>query len=384
MTAVAIPILLMVVLVLAEMIELNRSGRQQVDWHDVVFNLNSGHLMLWLFRGLEIAVYAFVLSHLSLDLAASWPVWLVWLVAIIGWDFCFYWLHRLHHKFRLLWAVHVVHHEGEHFNLSLAIRNSWYSSLASIPFFLPLALIGVPLPVFITVSVIHYGIQMMNHSALTPHLGWLERVLVTPAHHRIHHVADRAYSDSNYAGSFVIWDHLFGTYRPDLPEGEFRYGVKEPTPSRNPAIASNSPFLRLFAPKWLRTRLQARPSTARQAQRSGPDFVSSGPAILLATVGLFCLVTAYIWRYGYDYQGAGLTQALIFTPLAMGAVALGAISDGRAWGLYAWPGACLALMLALVVTDAGPLWLAGAAGLGLHALAMALGWGRKAVPAAPA
>ena len=367
MTAIAFPILLMLALVLAEMIELNRSGRQQVDWHDVVFNLNSGHLMLWLFRGLEIAVYAFVLRHFSLNLTASWPMLLVWAFAIIAWDFCFYWLHRLHHKFRLLWAVHVVHHEGEHFNLSLAVRNSWYSSLASIPFFLPMAIIGVPLPVFITVSVIHYGIQLMNHSALTPHLGWLEMVLVTPAHHRIHHVADRAWSDSNYAGSFVIWDKLFGTFRPDLPEGEFRYGVKGEPPSRNPALASNSPFLRLFL--------------RRKPRREGPDFVSSGPAILAATLVLFGLVTGYIWRYGYDYSGGGTEQALVFAALASGAVALGAISDGRTWGLYAWTGSAMAIALVLGLTAAGPLWLLAAGLLILHSVAMLTGWGRTAMPA---
>ncbi|WP_268602262.1 sterol desaturase family protein, partial [Escherichia coli] len=66
--------------------------------------------------------------------------------ALLASDFGFYWLHRLHHRFRLLWAVHVVHHQGEHFNLSLGVRNSWYSSLTSIPFFLLLALAGVPRP----------------------------------------------------------------------------------------------------------------------------------------------------------------------------------------------------------------------------------------------
>lgn len=371
MSAVAFPILLLVVLVLTEMLILNRNGKNAVDWHDVVFNLNSGHLMLWLFRGLEIAVYSFILRQFSFHLLENWPPVLLWLFAILLWDFCFYWLHRLHHRFAVLWAVHVVHHEGEHFNLSLAVRNSWYSSLASIPFFIPMALIGVPLPVFITVSILHYSIQLMNHSALTPRLGWLEQVIVTPSHHRIHHVKDRAFSDSNYGGSFVFWDKWFGTYRPDLPQGDFSYGVRGDDPSRNPLIASNSPFMR-----FLLRRAASRAS-------SQPRYASSGPALLLATIILFVLVTGYIWLYGYGYQGGGLEQASLFALLAAGAIALGGISEGRIWALYAWLLIAWAMLLgfALGFGWQQPFWLIGMGLLALHASAMLLGWGRS--PIAP-
>lgn len=362
MSAVAIPILLMLTLVLGEMIILNREARGSVDWHDVAFNLNSGHLMLWLFRGLEIAVYGFVAASLSLGVMDHLPRWGIWAFAFIAWDFCFYWLHRLHHEYRLLWAVHVVHHEGEHFNLSLAIRNSWYSSLASIPFFLPLALLGVPVDVFITVSILHYAIQMMNHSALTPHLGFLEHVLVTPAHHRVHHVADRAWSDSNYAGSLVIWDKLFGTYRADLPEGDFAYGVKDAQPVFNPALASNLPILRHVLRK-------------RVAAPSAPRYRIDGRMVLAGTLLLFGLVTGYIWRYGYGAPNG--EQALLFALLAFGAVALGALSDGRIWALRAWPLITLALGLQAWTSHAGNAWLATCAGLILHGVALALGLARR-------
>ena len=376
MSAVAFPILLMVALVLAEALILSRSGQQKIDWHDVVFNLNSGHLMLWLFRGLEIAVYGFALREISLDLVADWPpVWL-WLLAILMWDFCFYWLHRLHHRFAVLWAVHVVHHEGEHFNLSLAVRNSWYSSLASIPFFLPMALIGVPLPVFLTVSILHYAIQLMNHSALTPRLGWLEQIIVTPAHHRIHHVKDRAYSDSNYGGSFVFWDKIFGTYRPDLPEGDFAYGVKGDPASRNPMVASNSPFGRYL--RLLRLRGLRR---TRQRHLRRPDYQSSGLALLLGTVILFVLVTGYIWLYGYDYRGGDTEQLLLFAALASGAVALGGISEGRNWAIVAWFAINWAMFLGFFFGFGWhqPFWMIGMGALVLHATALAFGWGRQHV-----
>ncbi len=365
MTAIAFPILLMLVLVLTEMAILNRQGRQAVDWHDVVFNLNSGHLMVWLFRGLEIAVYGLIVDHFSGGFVSTWPIAAVWILALIGWDFCFYWLHRLHHKFAFLWAVHVVHHEGEHFNLSLAMRNSWYSSLASIPFFVPLAVLGVPLEMFITVSVVHYGIQLMNHSALTPNLGILEHILVTPAHHRIHHVADRAWSDSNYAGSFVIWDKLFGTYRPDLPEGNFDYGVKGASPSLNPAIASNTPIMR-FILRWQVDHAQASPRH------------DAHPLMVLAgTIVLFGLVTGYVWLYGYSYAGTGDGQLISFSLLAFGAIALGGLSEGRNWALYSWVVMSALLVAEALTGGAGYLWLMGCCVLLFHSLSLLLGFGRS-------
>lgn len=363
MTGVAFPIVLMLILVLGEMYLLNREGRTSVDWHDVAFNLNSGHLMLWLFRGLEIAVYGFVLNAFASHLLDGLPLWTIWLFAIIAWDFCFYWLHRLHHKYRLLWAVHVVHHEGEHFNLSLAIRNSWYSSLASVPFFLPLALLGVPLEIFITVSILHYAIQMMNHSALTPHLGLLEHILVTPAHHRVHHVADRAWSDKNFAGSFVIWDKLFRTYRADLPKGDFAYGVKGAEPSFNPALASNLPVLRHVL-RWKFT-----------LQRAQPAYQMHGLMVLSGTVLLFGLVTGYIWRYGYSDPMAQQGQVLIFALLALGAVTLGAISEGRRWALWLWPSLAIALLLHALASHASLSWWLCCLGMMLHAVTMTCGLG---------
>lgn len=135
MSDLALPIVFMLFIVVAEAVALQWGRREPVNWHDLVFNLNSGHIMLWLFRGLEITCYGYVAAHFSPGLLDARPPLLMWLFALLAWDFGFYWLHRLHHRFRVLWAVHVVHHRGEHFNLSLGVRNSWYSSLTSIPFF---------------------------------------------------------------------------------------------------------------------------------------------------------------------------------------------------------------------------------------------------------
>lgn len=89
----------------------------------------------------------------------------VWLLA---WDFCFYWMHRLHLNF-LFYGQFGIHHEGEHFNLSLGIRNSWYSSLSNFPFIVGLAVLGLPVEIFVVVSSMHYTVQFYNHN------GWVKR-----------------------------------------------------------------------------------------------------------------------------------------------------------------------------------------------------------------
>lgn len=368
MSVFAISFLIIIASVLAELLYLKLARGKPVPWKEVIFNLDSGHILMWIFRGVEIFLFGVLLQHVNLHVVDQWPPVWQWIFAFIAWDFCFYWMHRLHHKIGVLWAVHVVHHQGEHFNLSLAVRNSWYSSLASIPFFIPMALLGVPLPIFITVSVLHYSIQLMNHSALTPRLGFLEYILVTPAHHRIHHVNDRSYSDSNYAGSFAFFDRLFGTYRPDLPESDFAYGVKDNKSSQNPFVASNEPF---------RNYLQARRA---KKQHKKPDFISSGFVVLSGAVILFALVTGYIWLYGYQISQSLTEQVLLFLLLAAGSVALGGISEGRQWAVVSWFVNTWLMLLSFAIYFHwhNPFWMIGMGLLALHSTAVMLGWGRRA------
>jgi sterol desaturase/sphingolipid hydroxylase (fatty acid hydroxylase superfamily) len=322
MTDLALPILFMLVFVVGEALILQWQQRHSVDWHDLVFNLNSGHVVLWLFRGFEVAVFGFVSTHASLGLLDNWPALWRWVFALVAWDFCFYWLHRLHHHFALLWAVHVVHHQGEHFNLSLGVRNSWYSSLTSIPFFVILAIIGVPLQVFVTVSILHYSMQLFNHNALTPRLGILEKFFVTPAHHRVHHVKDTAYSNRNFGGTFIFWDKLFGTFSP-LPSTPYTYGVGGARSSANPFWASNIPLL-----QYLRLPVPALADTRRRCR--------SALMIVTGALALFAAVVGYIYQYGYGDSDITWPQAVLFVLLLLGSVALGGLTEGKPWSLMLW------------------------------------------------
>lgn len=370
MSELAWPIAIMLFLVFAEALVLQAGGRQRIDWHDVVFNLNSGHLMLWLFRGLEITCYGYVAGHFSLDLFAAWPPAAVWLLTLILWDLGFYWLHRLHHRWPLLWAVHQIHHQGRHFNLSLGVRNSWYSSLTSIPFFMLLAVAGVPLAVFAGVSVLHYSIQFYNHNGLAPRIRWLERFLVTPALHRVHHVNAPRYCNSNYGGTFSCWDRLFGSLEAELPAPPFTYGVGRDKPSENPFWASNRPFCKHFG-------IPLGESAPRTRRRCGRFAICSG-AILL-----FGLVIAYVDRYGYGYDAVSAAQITWFLLLASGAVALGGLSEGRAWALPGWLGITLSIPLCHFggLREFAAPWTGLMLLLALHGAVLALVAGRK--PVAP-
>lgn len=320
MIELILPFVIMLVLIALETFVLHYVKKVTINWSDIVFNINSGHLMLWLFRGLELFCYHYIYSHFSFNWFIHVPIIVTWIFTLFAWDFGFYWEHRLHHKIPALWAIHMVHHQGEHFNLSLAIRNSWYSSLTSIPFFAILAVIGVPTPIFIAVSIFHYSIQFFNHNTITPKLGILENILVTPNHHKVHHLKDKYYSNHNFSGSFIFWDKLFGTFESTPTNKTIEYGSFGEM-SQNPFWASMLPFMRMFNLPYTPSAVTYRVSN-----------------LLLVSGGLFLfiLVLCYIYDYGYGYQNVSLTQYLLFGCLVLGSIALGGIAEGKRWGIITW------------------------------------------------
>ncbi|MBK7233917.1 MAG: sterol desaturase family protein [Saprospiraceae bacterium] len=238
--------LLLLVLVIIEILVIKFYLKENLPWRELILNLNSGHILLWIFRGLEVSMYFYTAKYISLNWVEHLPYWGIWLLAFVLWDFFFYWLHRLHHFYSFLWSVHVVHHEGEHFSLSLGIRNSWYSSLTSFPFFIGLALLGIPVEVFVTVSSIHYFIQFYNHNHLVKRSGWLEHVLITPSHHRVHHGMNDPYLDKNFGGTFVFWDKIFGTFQSEIESHPVVFGTSAHLDSLNPVVVNNAPILKLL------------------------------------------------------------------------------------------------------------------------------------------
>ncbi len=159
-----------------------------------------------------------------------------WFILFLGVDFFYYWFHRLSHEINALWAAHVVHHQSEEYNLSVALRQSWLQNSFSWVFYLPLALVGFQPVMFITVSAFNTLYQFWIHTRAIGKMGPLEWILNTPSHHRVHHGSNPKYIDKNHAGSLIIWDRLFGTFQEE--EEEVVYGITTPLASWNPLWAN--------------------------------------------------------------------------------------------------------------------------------------------------
>ncbi len=154
-------------------------------------------------------------------------------------DLAYYWSHRLSHERRWLWASHVVHHSSQHYNYSTALRSPW-TDIASLAFlaWVPLCLIGFDAELVFLCRGFVVVWQFWFHTEVLGRLGVLERILVTPSHHRVHHAVNPAYLDRNYGGVLIVWDHLFGTFAPERDDDAPRYGVVQPIATFNPLIVA--------------------------------------------------------------------------------------------------------------------------------------------------
>ena len=182
--------------------------------------------------------------------ALSSEVWSTWLLAFLLYDFSYYWKHRLCHERTLLWASHVVHHQSEDYNLGTALRQTSSSFLLSWVFYIPMFAIGVPADVFIAVAAVNLLYQFWVHTEHIGSLGVLDRILVTPSNHRVHHACNAEYIDANYGGIFILWDRIFGTYlaeRADLPPV---YGTRSPMRSWNPLWANLEVYAQMLRDTW--------------------------------------------------------------------------------------------------------------------------------------
>jgi sterol desaturase/sphingolipid hydroxylase (fatty acid hydroxylase superfamily) len=136
-------------------------------------------------------------------------------LAILGWDAIYYWNHRFNHESRWLWAMHVVHHSSGRYNLSTALRQPVAESLTlSVPYGL-LALAGIRPRVIEDARAVNLIYQFWIHTEAVRSIGWLEKVLNTPSHHRVHHGSNRQYLDRNHGSILIIWDRIFGTFEPE-------------------------------------------------------------------------------------------------------------------------------------------------------------------------
>jgi hypothetical protein len=193
-----------------------------------------------------IGIYLWVYQHLALwKLPAGNPV--VWIVALLGYDFLYYWYHRFGHRVALGWAGHVVHHQSEDYNLSTALRQTGTGFLTTWVFYLPLALLGVPPLVFGVVALVDLLYQFWVHTQQVGKLGWFDRWFCSPSNHRVHHAVNERYLDRNYGGILIVWDRLFGTFAEEDDDEPCVYGTRAPLRSWNPVLANLQVYRELWA-----------------------------------------------------------------------------------------------------------------------------------------
>ena len=215
---------------------------------DAVNSISTGVLSTTtglLTKGVGLLTYAFALEHLAVIRLPADSVW-VWVLAFVLYDFCYYWLHRMGHERNILWAAHSVHHQSEEYNLSTALRQTSTGFLLGWVFYLPMAVLGVPLLVFVSVAALNLLYQFWVHTKHIPKLGWYEWFFVTPSNHRAHHAQNALYMDRNYGGVFIFWDRLFGTFQEEDDNEPVIFGVTTPLASWNPLWAN----VQFYAQLW--------------------------------------------------------------------------------------------------------------------------------------
>ncbi|OHC29946.1 MAG: hypothetical protein A2Y50_04120 [Pseudomonadales bacterium RIFCSPLOWO2_12_59_9] len=383
---------LYILLMLLELAYERYSGRHTWRLADSVTSINSAVLRVLLegpLRLLLVIPYAWLYEHARLfTLDGGSP--LVWLGGFVAVDLCFYWAHRSLHRYNLLWGAHQPHHSSEDFNLSTALRKGAFQTAFDWPFYLPLALLGIPLPLFLLLLGIQLSYQFWIHSQHVGRLGWLEQVLVTPSHHRVHHGQNDCYIDKNHGGVFIFGDKLFGTFAEEREP--VRYGVTTPVSTFDPIRMQFSWWRLLWADAqdtaswWDKLRLWWMPTGWRPVDVRGQQWPKMGvekfdcayPASLKAyALVQFILINGLALAFLASVKQAAVWEPwLLMLAILFGCVSLGLLFEGRrtlwklefvrllslagvalAWGFWLTPAQWLVGLLLAGVCLASLIWL---------------------------
>jgi sterol desaturase/sphingolipid hydroxylase (fatty acid hydroxylase superfamily) len=246
----AVPVF--VLLVVAEMLIVRRAARNRYEPRDTLTSLalGLGSTVAALFTGGLALLVALRLSHYAaFDIGY---VWWAWVACFLLDDLAYYAFHRSAHRVRWFWASHVIHHSSQHYNLSTALRQTWtgFISLGFV-FRLPLVLIGFPVPMLVFCGALNLIYQFWIHTEVIDRMPrWFEAVMNTPSHHRVHHGVNPRYLDSNYAGVFIVWDRLFGSFTPQRDDDPVRYGLVRQLGSFNIIWAAGHEWVGIARDVW--------------------------------------------------------------------------------------------------------------------------------------
>lgn len=367
--AVAIPFFLLLIGV--ELLVARRQRRSVYRVEDALSDLGCGisqQVALVFFAAALLALYSHVYEqHRWITFAAdsAWP----WVIAFVYVDFAYYWWHRASHEVNLLWAAHAVHHQSEDYNLAVALRQGIVTTFTSLPFNLPLALLGVPAPVYAAMAAISLLYQFWIHTETIGRLGAAESVMNSPSHHRVHHAVNPRYLDRNYGAILIVWDRLFGTFAEERERPV--YGTTTPLRSFHPLWAQVHEFaviagkarhlprrrdrlaLWFRSPAWspAGSRLPTEDEVQTRQKYAGAGLTRASK--LYAVLQFVPLVAATFLMLLWERTAPPLLLATLGALAFATLLSVGALLDGRPWARRAEAARLAAVAAAAVVWASG-------------------------------
>ena len=183
-------------------------------------------------KGLILAFHFYLYQFKLIELASILPLWAMWVLTFVMIDFVFYIYHRMSHRVRFLWAIHLSHHSSEEMNFAVSFRQAWFGPISKIPFFMALPLLGFDPTIIAVAGVISTLWGIVGHTQIVGRLGFVEWIFNTPSHHRVHHGSNEQYIDKNYGNLLIIWDRMFGTFEQE--EEAVKFGLVNNVNTYNP------------------------------------------------------------------------------------------------------------------------------------------------------
>ena len=230
---VALPIILLMIFV--EVLVANAKNISAYKTNDSLGTLGllTGNILMAVsIKGFTLAFHLFLYEFRVFDLVSLIPIWILWLMTFVLIDFIFYFYHRISHRSRFLWAIHMSHHSSEEMNFAVAYRQAWLGPISKIPFFMILPLIGLDPTMIAVAGVLSTLWGIVGHTQIINKLGPFEWIFNTPSHHRVHHGSNAQYIDRNYGNLLIIWDRFFGTFEPE--NEPVKYGLVKNVNTFNP------------------------------------------------------------------------------------------------------------------------------------------------------
>ena len=231
--AIGAPIVL--AMIFAELLVSNWQNKKYYNQEDTLctIGLLVGNIIVaFSIKGLILAFHFYLYQFKILELASILPLWAMWLLTFIMIDLVFYVYHRMSHRVRFLWAIHLSHHSSKEMNFAVSFRQAWFGPISKIPFFMALPLLGFDPTIIAVAGVISTLWGIVGHTQIIGKLGPLEWIFNTPSHHRVHHGSNKQYIDKNYGNLLIIWDRMFGTFESE--EEPVKFGLVNNVNTFNP------------------------------------------------------------------------------------------------------------------------------------------------------